>query len=103
MPNDRATISWVGYDFSVYPIEGTPWYDVAGVYIFAASRPDGSWYPVYIGETESFARRLYHHERQPEAVRHGATTVHTRVVLSQIERRALERHLISIFQPLLNA
>ena len=96
------TVNWNGYDFYVYDINLTVWNDVAGVYIFAGMNSDGRWYPVYIGQTNSFAVRLRYHDRLDAAKRRGARAIHARGVLNEPQRMALERHLISVFQPLLN-
>ncbi len=102
--NMANTVRWLDdADFMVYPIQGTTWNDVPGVYIFAVQRwPGGHWYPIYVGKTESFARRLPSHEREAEALEMGATAVHARGVQLGTEREILERVLIEKYQPELN-
>lgn len=92
---------WVGYVFNVYQ-PGGYWYDVGGVYIFAGQNSMGQWVALYVGETQSFARRLASHERWPEAQRLGATHIHARREDSTWQRQVLEQTLIRTFQPRLN-
>ena len=102
------TVSWGGYKFTAYEPDQTDWNDVPGIYIFAGTSSDGRWWQAkYIGQTLSFKDRLgpqiNNHERWPEAVSHGATHIHARVVQSEKERRTLEYVLIDSFNPPLNA
>ena len=98
------TVRWLeDIDFMVYPIQGTTWNDVPGVYIFAGQRwPGGHWYPIYVGKTESFAKRLPGHERETQALLMGATAVHARGVQLGTQRETMERLLIEKYQPELN-
>ena len=98
------TVRWLdSVDFMVYPIAGTSWNAVPGVYIFAGQRwPGGHWYAIYVGQTESFASRLASHEREAEALQMGATAVHARVIPSETERQVLEQRLVETYQPELN-
>ena len=103
--NMANTVRWLDeIDFMVYPIQGTTWNDVPGVYIFAGQRwPGGHWYAIYVGQTDSFADRLPGHEREAEALLMGATAVHARGIQLQVERGTLERQLIEKYQPELNS
>ena len=98
------TVLWLGnVSFIVYPIQGTTWNDVPGVYIFAGQRrPGGDWYPIYVGKTKSFAERLLRHDREGEALQMGATAIHAKIVQPAVWRIALERDLIENYQPELN-
>jgi hypothetical protein len=98
--NER--VAWLAYDFTVYPATGVTWGDVGGVYIFAGHNPQNQWQAYYVGQTESFQRRLPGHERWKEAARMGATDIHARVVQQALSRDAIERELIHAFQPPLN-
>lgn len=86
--------------FDVYDRNGG-WNDVSGLYIFAFERSDG-WYPVYVGQAESFQARLPNHERLPEAIQRGATHIHALVVPNKSDRDNWERLLIQNLQPPLN-
>lgn len=62
-PQPNPRLIWTGrsgtrYEFEHYPIYGTAWNAVGGVYIFCKLAPDGRWYAQYIGETDNFRRRL---------------------------------------------
>ena len=99
------TVRWLDTDFTVYPLLGTNWNAVPGVYIFAGQRygPQGRvWYAIYVGQTESLAARLTNHDRSQEALRAGATAIHACVAPLPEQRVDLERRLIQVFQPELN-
>ena len=101
MTDDTAL--WLGAEFLVYPIHGTTWHEVPGVYIFAGQRfPGGAWHAVYVGQTVSFANRLADHPRTAEALQVGAVAIHARVIPTETERTSLERQLIEAYQPELN-
>ena len=87
--------------FTVYD-QNKNWNKIAGLYIFSYMGVNGSWLPLYVGQTDDFAARLPTHERLNEAVRLGATHIHTLVVSKQIERNNLEKRLIQHLQPNLN-
>lgn len=87
-------------EFTVFT-ENADWNDVPGLYIF--SYQDGrSWYAVYVGQADSFQKRIPGHERLKEAGQLGATHIHARVVNLQAERNRLEKMLIQRLQPTLN-
>ena len=101
--NTVSTVGWLDVDFLLYPVQGVTWNHVPGVYIFAGQRwPGGRWYPIYIGQTESFASALPQHEREAEALLMGATAVHAHVLQPETERETLKRLLIEKYQPELN-
>ncbi len=97
----NETANWGGYNFSVHS-PGIAWNDVPGVYIFASRNAGGGWKAWYIGETDSFARRIPNHERWAEARRRGATHVHAMVEYSASTRSNLEQSLIRRYNPPLN-
>lgn len=79
------------YQFQLHPI-GTQYLPRSGVYVFVKIGPQGQWIPIYIGETDSFQRRLYDglrlHHQWPGIVTHGAThilTLHVPGVLATRE------------------
>lgn len=91
--------SWNGIEFTSYEPD-TAWNDVGGVYIFV--RPNnGKWQALYVGQTDSFSRRLSNHEKWAAAARMGATHVHA-VSANEADRLAIEADLIGKFQPPLN-
>lgn len=65
-------------DFIIYDLNAT-WNDVAGLYIFSFFIQNG-WYALYVGQTDSFRNRISNHERLDEAIRRGATHIHSLVV-----------------------
>lgn len=94
-------VTWSSYDFDVY-LQNGAWNDVAGIYIFSYQTQGGSWFAVYVGQTESFANRIPNHERWREAVRLGATHVHAMTVPQPFRREVIEQELIRLLQPQLN-
>lgn len=95
-------VSWLDAEFGVYG-PSTRWNEVPGVYIFAGVNQRDEWYPLYVGQTQSLARRLGNHDKWLEARRLGATHIHARTVRDQRLRLSLERRLVLAFQPSLNA
>jgi len=96
-------VNWKGvsgksYQYTVHALE-TNWNDVPGNYIFA--KLDGNrWTAIYIGETESFAKRLPNHEKWPCVRRYGATAIHAHVNNSGTQgRRNEEQDLIALHDP----
>ena len=88
--------------FEVY-CSNEDWNDVPGLYIFAIQEPPrGDWHSLYVGQADSFSKRLPNHERWHEAVRNGATHIHAIVVKSQSDRDLWERMLIQHLQPPMN-
>ena len=66
---DEGTINWNGssgkaYKYWIYKI-GTQFKDEPGNYVFAKETSPKRWSPVYIGETDSLARRIPNHEKLP--------------------------------------
>ena len=61
-PNPVTIINWRGRSGQVYAFElepvGAMYRPRPGVYIFCSRAPNGYWNAVYIGETDSFQRRL---------------------------------------------
>jgi hypothetical protein len=78
------------------------WLDVPGVYLMCARQQDGTFQPLYIGETESFQARLCNHEDWPVSAAYGATVVLAAVVRDRQQRAGLELLLISELHPPLN-
>jgi hypothetical protein len=95
------TVKWLSYEFSVRRMDAG-WNDIGGVYIFAALDVT-SWYPTYVGVTDSFKVRLTAaHEKWTAACQLEATYVHAMAVLQEAEREAIAAELIGKFQPPLN-
>lgn len=82
---DINYVIWHGASGTRYSTQcdpiGTPYKPREGVYIFCKIAPNGSWYPVYVGETDSFQRRLSdeldRHHRWASIMREGATHICT--------------------------
>ena len=89
-------------DFTVYGFS-TEWYEVGGVYIFAAPADGGNWHALYVGQTQSFAERLPGHEKHSAAVRAGATHIHALVESSAKVRASIEASIIRSYNPPLNS
>jgi hypothetical protein len=77
------------------------WTHQPGVYIFAMETAE-YLAPLYVGRTRSLKNRLPYHKTWDTALAHGATHLHTRVVLDWADRTKIERSLIAVFQPHLN-
>ncbi len=87
--------------FDIYTKENTVWNDVSGLYIFTYITAV-HWYPLYVGQADSFKTRLSSHERWDEAVRKGATHVHALAVPQHLIRDLWEGMLIQNLQPPMN-
>ncbi|NOV28209.1 GIY-YIG nuclease family protein [Methylomonas sp. ZR1] len=92
--------------FNAYDFYNTAWYyDVSGVYIFAKyDRLSNSWQCIYIGETDSFGRRMPEHrqDKWPEALSWGAHAVLAAVIPREWDRMVLEKELINSYPTVLN-
>ena len=98
---------WVGgsglwYTYVVVPI-GALIPALAGVYIFARQIDNGTWDPVYIGETANLRQRLTSsHEQWTPAAELGATHLHISTRLAnenEYARLAEESDLLSRYRP----
>lgn len=92
-------------EFREYNFYGTWNHAVGGLYIFAKRhRITANWVFLYIGKTDSFARRMNEHQRDkwPDAVNLGAHVVLAVVIQSEYERLRLEKELIHQYCPTLN-
>ena len=99
----QQTARWQGqsgrtYDYEVHLI-GTTFAEKPGNYIFAAIS-DGRWKACYIGQTENLHDRLANHEKEPCAMRYGASHVHAHVTTGgEAVRKAEEEDLIRLHKP----
>ncbi len=106
MATTIATVNWPGlsgrqYTYYVYPV-GTDFESVPGNYIFAKVT-NGSWTPVYIGETSDLSLRFDNHHKMPCIKRNGATHIHVhRNDGGVTARQAEESDLIRNFRPICN-
>ena len=99
----RETAIWLdNREFRVCYPPSTRWRELPGVYIFAGVNQDDEWHPLYVGQTESLAKRLATHEKWLAAELRGATHIHARVVSDRERRLWLEKELVVRYQPLLN-
>jgi hypothetical protein len=91
----------ISYDYDAYDMDGQ-WNDAPGNYAFAYLL-GGFWYLVYVGQCDSFSRRIPSHERWAEAVRRGATHVLAQTnTAGELARLTQERDIISRYHPTMN-
>lgn len=100
-------VNWAGasgasYAFSILQ-EGNVPLDVAGLYIFARSTPQG-WQAIYIGQAGSLAARVTSsHEKFPAIWAQGYTHVHLMAYPGgEDARRRVEGDLIARWRPVCN-
>ena len=75
-------------------------HEVGGNYIFAKSRSDGLFDPLYIGQTENLKKRITtSHHRWPCVKILGATHIHAHRNMPSVNRTAEEQDLIKAFRP----
>lgn len=96
-------ISGTTYEFQLHPI-GTAYFPKPGVYIFCRDIGRGSFSALYIGETESFKRRLTDeleaHHSLDAVRRHGATHICTLHVTGNLtDRLSIETDLRHALNP----
>ncbi len=102
------TVIWSGADDTKYAFKvydpNPPWNDVPGCYIFAKQGPTG-WQALYIGQTNSFQRRLTPaHEKWQAAVQMGMTHIHAHTGNpEETVRLQEERNLVGRYRPPLNS
>lgn len=89
------------YEFGVYAPD-TNWADVGTVYGFLKKNANQSYHILYIGKASSMSDRQDDHERWKEAVKKGATHIMARVITDEKTRQAVEKALISFYQPEMN-
>lgn len=94
-------INWLSHEFNIHTPDVT-WKDIPGIYLICGINSANQWVPLYIGQASSLSDRIPSHERWDEAIRHGATHIHARVVHLQSDRDTIERLLIQTFKPKLN-
>jgi hypothetical protein len=105
---NRPTVVWPGYGwreipFLVYPL-WTEFPALPGLYIPCWQLPDGRWFAEYVGETDSFKRRVCDEFRSHDfwlgATAHRATHICVRHVPGgKAERLALETELRHMLTP----
>jgi hypothetical protein len=92
---DKPTVTWTGasgtaYEFQLDPI-GSVYHPYAGVYIFCKPVNATHWQAVYIGESDSFQRRLtdelQRHHKWQGVLFHGATHICTLRVFGDLSVR----------------
>ena len=100
-------VNWPGksgkeYKYQVYPLSAT--FDpVPGDYIYAKQSEDGSWIPLYVGQTRDLRQRLEGFEKQALAIQNGATHIHVHIISEGQAARCDEaRDLIFYWQPICN-
>jgi hypothetical protein len=82
-------IFWTGasgtrYEFQLAALGTIDYFDIEGVYIFCKAAGSSNYSAIYVGETDSFKRRLKdeieRHHALPTIRNHGATHISTLVV-----------------------
>lgn len=92
-------IQWPGksgtqYKYWISPIDST-FKEEGGNYIFAKESRPGSWVPIYFGQARNLKERLGNHEKEPCAVRNGATHIHSHLNATEAARLAEESDLLA--------
>lgn len=104
-PTPHSSCRWGSREFKVYDAK-VDWKtvpEVGGVYIFAAlDESSRKWIPHYIGETESFAERIPHHEKWPKANELRVSHVHVLALRNETERKNMEKELRQTYTTRLN-
>ena len=96
------TVSWSGYEFTVFCYDHGFWSPIGGLYIFARLTENDVWKPLYIGKAKSFWNRINFHEKWPDVKRHGVTHIHLRPETYEADRVRIEYELILKYKPPLN-
>ena len=97
------SIVWADVAFDQYGISEKGWQNVPGVYIFTKlDHVINRYFAIYVGQTESFAKRLIDHERLNEAIGLGASYIHAAIMYDRANRLRVERELITKYNPPLN-
>ncbi|MFA5040981.1 MAG: hypothetical protein WC464_05055 [Bdellovibrionales bacterium] len=89
------------YEFGVYTPD-TDWADIGTVYGFLKKNAGNSYHILYIGKAASMCNRQDDHERWKEATRKGANHIMACVIKDERTRQAVEKALISFYQPEMN-
>ena len=97
------TWDWGGHSFGIHEMHAE-WYDVPGIYVFAARSPESPdrRHAKYVGSTGSFRDRFADHGKWSDALRLGATHVHALVEREATRRVRIESDLIATYLPPLN-
>jgi predicted GIY-YIG superfamily endonuclease len=78
---ETPSMTWYGvsgkaYKYFIFPI-GTAFKTVPGNYIFCKETVPGTWYPIYIGETDDLSTRFDNHEKLPCIRKYKGTHIQT--------------------------
>ena len=100
----EGSIDWLHWSFGIFRLKAA--WSIAGVYIFTKRITDWQgrrrWQPLYVGEAQDVADRLYDHEKLPDAVGLGITHIHFHFAGHAERRMAIEKELIAYYRPPLN-
>jgi len=96
-------VSGSKYVYEAFPYATTSWNDIPGNYAFAYQAQNNMWPILYVGQCDSFQKRIPNHERWAEAAKAGATHVlaHSNTN-GELARQAEEQDVIGHHQPPLN-
>ncbi|WP_434612030.1 hypothetical protein [Tabrizicola sp. M-4] len=91
------------HDFNLYPLHGTVFPRVSGVYVAMRSAAFGEIWPLYVGESDDLYRRLISdrmaHEGLTRAIMRGATHIAAKVMWDRSARISLETELRHSLNP----
>ena len=102
-----TSCNWTGqssrvYHYDIYSFDAV-FRPLAGNYIYARQREDGSWEPIYISQTRDLHQRLEGHVRLEDAIANGATHLHAHYGTSGQAARCSEEHdLVQRWRPVCN-
>lgn len=96
-----SSLTGITLAFSVLP-HNTNWNSIGGIYMFCRREINGSYTPVYIGQTENFRNRIPNHEQWLPSTRRGASIVLAAVEPNKKARDRAEEYLVYELQPELN-
>jgi hypothetical protein len=100
-------VNWPGqsgaqYPYEIHPLDAT-FQAVPANYIYAKQSEDGSWVPIYIGQTRALQQRLEGHLTVDDAVALGATHIHVHLSTTGQAARCTEEHdLLELWHPASN-
>ena len=94
--------SGVEYPYDVYPLD-TVFKPLPANFIYAQLSEDGSWVPIYIGQTRDMHQRLEGHVTVNDAMVSGATHIHVHYCTTgQAARGTEDRDLLLRWKPVCN-
>ena len=102
-----TSCNWLGqsgraYHYDIYTFDAV-FRPLAGNYIYARLREDGSWEPIYVSQTRDLHQRLEGHVKLEDAIANGATHLHAHYCSTGQAARCSEEHdLVQRWRPVCN-